>query len=217
MLHVIIIIIVVVQSLSRVWLFATPWAATRQVSLFFTISQSVLKLMSIKSVMPSNHLVLCRPLFLLLSIFPSIGVFFNESTFSSDGKSIRWPVSQLQHQSFQWIFRVFLFCFVFVFSLWDWLVSSPWCPSYSQEVFSSTTVWKHQFFGVQPSLWSNSHIHAWILEKPYLWLYRPLLAKWCRLFNTLCRLVIIFFQGASSALSLGRFGICLGVKVRGKK
>ena len=101
MLHVIIIIIVVVQSLSRVWLFATPWAATRQVSLFFTISQSVLKLMSIKSVMPSNHLVLCRPLFLLLSIFPSIGVFFNESTFSSDGKSIRWPVSQLQHQSFQ--------------------------------------------------------------------------------------------------------------------
>ena len=115
MLHVIIIIIVV-QSLSPVWLCATPWAASRQVSLFFTISQSVLKLMSIKSVMPSNHLILCRHLFLLLSIFPSIRVFFNESTFSSDGKSIRWPVSQLQHQSFQWIFRVFLF-----FSLWDWL------------------------------------------------------------------------------------------------
>ena len=92
MLHVIIIIIVV-QSLSPVWLFVTPWAASRQVSLFFTISQSVLKLMSIKSVMPSNHLILCRPLFLSLSIFPSIRVFFNESTFSSDGKSIRWPVS----------------------------------------------------------------------------------------------------------------------------
>ena len=102
-------IIIVVLSLSRVWLFATPWTATRQVSLSFTISQSVLKLMSIKSVMPSSHLILCRPLFLLLSIFPSIRVFFNELTFSSDGESIRWPMSQLQHQSFQWIFRVFFF------------------------------------------------------------------------------------------------------------
>ena len=110
-------IIIVVQSLSRVWLFATPWTATRQVSLSFTISQSVLKLMSIKSVMPSSHLILCRPLFLLLSIFPSIRVFFNELTFSSDGESIRWPMSQLQHQSFQWIFRVFFFFFFRI----DWL------------------------------------------------------------------------------------------------
>ena len=83
MLH---IIIVVVQSLSHVWLFATPRTATRQVFLSFTVSQSVLKLMSIKSVMPSSHLSLCRPLFLLLSIFPSIRVFFSELTFSSDGE-----------------------------------------------------------------------------------------------------------------------------------
>ena len=63
---------VVVQSFSSVQLFATPWTAARQASLSFTISQSLLKLMYIKSVMPSNHFVLCRPLLLLPSIFPSI-------------------------------------------------------------------------------------------------------------------------------------------------
>ena len=51
-------------------------------------------------------------------------------------------------------------------------------------VFSSTTVWKHQFFGAQPSLWSTSHIHTWLLEKPQLWQYGPLLAKWCLRFLT---------------------------------
>ena len=60
---------VVVQSLSRVWLFVTPWAAARQTSLSFTISQNLLKLLSIESVMPSNHLILCRPLLRLPSIF----------------------------------------------------------------------------------------------------------------------------------------------------
>ena len=68
----------VIQSLSRVWLFATPWTAAHQASLSFTMSQSLLKLMSIESVMPSNHLILCHPLLLLLSIFPSIRVFSNE-------------------------------------------------------------------------------------------------------------------------------------------
>ena len=63
---------VVVQSFGSVQLFATPWTAARQASLSFTISQSLLKLMYIKSVMPSNHFVLCRPLLLLPSIFPSI-------------------------------------------------------------------------------------------------------------------------------------------------
>ena len=68
-----------VQSLSRVWLFATPWTAARQASLSITNSQSLLKLMSIKSVMPSNHLILCHPLLLPPSIFPSIRVFSKES------------------------------------------------------------------------------------------------------------------------------------------
>ena len=72
----------VVQSLSRVWLFATPWAAARQASLSFIISQSLLKLMFIESVMPSNHLILCHPLLLLPSIFPSIRVFSNDSALS---------------------------------------------------------------------------------------------------------------------------------------
>ena len=74
-----------VQSLSRVWLFATPWTAACQASLSVTNSQSSPKLMSIESVMPSNHLILCRPL-LLPSIFPSIRVFANKSA-----RHIRWP------------------------------------------------------------------------------------------------------------------------------
>ena len=74
-----------IQCLSHVQLFGTPWTAARQASLSFTISRSLLKLMCIESVMPSNHLTLCHPL-LLPSIFPSIRVFSNESTLC-----IRWP------------------------------------------------------------------------------------------------------------------------------
>ena len=75
-----------IQSLSRVWLFATPCTTTSQASLSITNSQSPPKPMSIESVMPSNHLILCRPLLLLPSIFPSITVFSNESAVC-----IRWP------------------------------------------------------------------------------------------------------------------------------
>ena len=78
--------VVVVQLLNRVQLFVTPWTAAHQVSLFFTISQSLLKLMSIELVIPSNHLILYCPLLLLPSIFPSIRVFSNELTLH-----IRWP------------------------------------------------------------------------------------------------------------------------------
>ena len=74
-----------VQLLSRVWLFATPWTAARQASLSITNSQSLLKLMYIESVMPYNHLILCHPLLLSPSIFPSIRVFSNESVLH-----IRW-------------------------------------------------------------------------------------------------------------------------------
>ena len=77
---------IVAQSPNHVRLFATPWTAARQASLSFTVSQSLLKFMSVESVMPSNHLILCRPFLLLPSIFPSIGVFSNESAFP-----IRWP------------------------------------------------------------------------------------------------------------------------------
>ena len=82
------------KSLSGARLFATPWTAARQASLSVTNSQSLLKLMTIESVMPSKHLILCRPLLLLPSIFPSIRVFSNESVLP-----IRWP----KHWSFSFI------------------------------------------------------------------------------------------------------------------
>ena len=75
-----------VQSLSRVWFFVTPWTAARQASLSITNSRSLLQLLSIESVMPSNHLIPCHPLLLLPSIFPSIRVFSNDPVLR-----IRWP------------------------------------------------------------------------------------------------------------------------------
>ena len=89
--------ITVVQSLSRVWFFVTPWTIALQASLSFTISWSLLKLRSIESVMPCNHLALCCPLLLLPSIFPSIRVFPNESVLQ-----IRWP----KYSSFSFSFSI---------------------------------------------------------------------------------------------------------------
>ena len=93
-----------VQLLSRVWLFVTPWAAAHQASLPITNSRSLLKLMSIESVMPSNCLIFCRPLLLLPSIFPSIrqGLFKWVNSLHQVAKVLEF---QLQHHSFQWIFR----------------------------------------------------------------------------------------------------------------
>ena len=116
-----------VESLSRVWLFATPWSAAGQASLFITNSWSLFKLMSIESVMTSNHLILCHPLLLTPSIFPSIRVFSNESVFflHQVPKVLEF---QFQHQSFQWIFRLHLNIG------WIWtLVGSPKSPRDSQE------------------------------------------------------------------------------------
>ena len=90
MMHL--IVLVVVQQLRHDRLFATPWIAAHQVSLFFTICRSLNKLMSVELILPSNHLILCRPLLLLPSIFPSISVFSNESTRLTETESIkkRW-------------------------------------------------------------------------------------------------------------------------------
>ena len=145
----------VVQSLSQVWLFATPWTAALQASLSFTIFRSLLKLMSVELMKPFNHLILCCPLLLLPSVFPSIRVFSRESALC-----IKWPkVSefQLPHQYFQWVFRV------------DFLVLTDLISLLSKglsRLFSSTMVRKHQFFSARRSLCSNSHIHIWLLEKP---------------------------------------------------
>ena len=92
----------VVQSLSRVRLFTTPWTAERRASLSLSLSQSLPKFVSIESVMPSNHLILCHPLLLLLSIFPSIRVFSNKLAL----QVAKVSELQFQHQSFQWLFRV---------------------------------------------------------------------------------------------------------------
>ena len=98
------ILSIIVQLLSHVQLFATLWTAACQASLSVNNSQSFLKLMSIKLVMPSNHLILCGPLLLLPSIFPSIKVFSNDSALCHQvSKVLELP---LQHQSFQWIFRL---------------------------------------------------------------------------------------------------------------
>ena len=85
----------------------TPWIAACWASVSFTISWSLLKHMSIESMMPSNHLILCHPLLLLPSIFPSIGVFSNESALWY--QEIKVVELQLQHQSFQWIFGLISF------------------------------------------------------------------------------------------------------------
>ena len=144
-----------VQSLSRVWLFATPWIAAHQASLSITNSWSSLKLMCIESVMPSSHLIHYCPLLLLLPIPPSIRVFSNESTLL-----MRWPK--------YWSFS---------FSISPSKEHQGWSPSEwtgwislqfkgLSRVFSNTTLQKHQFFGTQLSSQSNSQIHTWPLEKP---------------------------------------------------
>ena len=145
-----------VHSLSRVWLFVTPWTAAHQASLSITNSQSLLRLMSIESVMPSNHLIFCRPLLLLPSIIPSIRVFSNESVLH-----IKWPKDcSFSFKLNEWS--------VLPINIQDWfpLGGTGWISLQSKglsRVFSNTTVQKHQFFGTQPSLWSNSHIHTWLL------------------------------------------------------
>ena len=146
-----------VHSLSCVCLFATPLETTvHQAFLSITVSQSLLRLMSIESlVMPSNYLILCHPLLLLLSIFPSIRVFSNESVLCICGQSIGASSSaSVLPMNIQGWFHLGL----------TGLISLLY-KAFSR-VFSSTTVQKHQFFSAQLFLWSNSHIHIWLLEKP---------------------------------------------------
>ena len=127
---------IVFQSLDRVWLFATPWTAAHQASLSTTNSRSLLALTSIKLVMPSNHLILCRSLH-LPSIFPRFRDFSNESVLH-----IRWP----KYWSFSISSSV---------NIQDWFplgmtgLISLQSKGFSR-VFSNTTVQKHQFFSVQP-------------------------------------------------------------------
>ena len=133
--------IISVQSLSPVRLFATPWTAACQASLSITNSRSLLKFMFIESVMPPNHLILCHPLLLLPSIFPSIRVFSKESVLH-----IRWP----KYWSFSFSTSPSNeYSGLISFRIAGWISLQSKGLS---RVFSNTTVQKHQFFGAQLSL-----------------------------------------------------------------
>ena len=144
-----------VQSLSRVRLFATPWITACQASLSITNSRSSLRLTSIESVMPSSHLILCRPLLLSPQSLPASESFPLSQLFTWGGQSTgvsalaSFPPKKSQG--------------------WSPLGWTGWISLQSKglsRVFSNTTVQKYQFFGAQLSSQSNSHIHTWPLEKP---------------------------------------------------
>ena len=144
-----------VQSLSRVWLFATPWITAHQASLSITNSRSSLRLMSIESVMPSSHLILCVPFFSCPQSLPTPGSFPMSQLFAWGGQSteVSALASFLPKNTQGW-------------SPSEW---TGWISLKSKglsRVFSNTTVQKQQFFGAQFSSQSNSHIHACPLEKP---------------------------------------------------
>ena len=171
-----------VQSLSRVWLFATPWIVARQASLSITNSQSSPKLMCIESVMPSSHLILCHPLLLLPPILPASGSFLMSQLFTWGGQSI--GVSALAS-----------FLPRMITQGWSPLEWTGWISLQSKglsRVFSNTTVQKHQFLGAQLSSVHPSH--------PYMTTGKTIaLTRWIcvnkvmsLLFNMLSRLVITF-------------------------
>ena len=148
--------IVAVQSSSRIPLFATLWTAAHQAFLSITSSRNMPKFMSIELVMPSNHLILCHPLLLLPLIFPRIRVFPMSQLFTSGCQSIRASTSA----------SVLPKCIQGWFPLGLTALLSLLSKGLSR-VFSSTTVWKHQFFGALPSLRSNSLICTWLPERPW--------------------------------------------------
>ena len=135
-----------VQLLSCVWLFATPWTATHHASLSITNSQSLLKLMSIESVMPSNYFILCHPLLLLPSIFPSIRVFSNESTLC-----IRWP----KYWSFSFNISPSNACSGVISFRMDWLdllaVQGTFKSLLQHHSSKASILWHSTFFMVQLS------------------------------------------------------------------
>ena len=137
--------VVVVQSLSCVQFFATPWTAIHQAPLSSTVSWSLLKFMSIESVMPSNHLIPCTPCSFCFQSFPALGSFPVRQLFTSGGQCIGASASVS----------------VLPKNIQDWfplgLTGLIYLPSKElSRIFSSTAVQKHQFFGTQPALWSNS-------------------------------------------------------------
>ena len=176
-----------VQSLSRVWLFATPWIPARQASLSITNSQSLLKLMSIESVIPSNHLILCHPLLLPPSIFPSIKVFSNESALC-----IRW----LKYWSFSFSISPSSEYSGLISFRMDWL-----------DLFAVQGTLKNllQHHSAKTSILQCSAFFIVQLSHPYMTIGKTTALTrqtfvgkvMSVLFNMLSRFVILFFQGTS--------------------
>ena len=160
------------NPISLVWPFVTSWTAARQASLSITSSQSLLKLMSVESVMPPTISSSVVP-FSCLQSFLTSGSFLMSWLFTSGGQSIWASASEsvLTMNIQDW--------FLLGLTLWS-LYKGP------STVFSNTTIQKYQFFRAQSSLWSSSNIHTWLLEKPQLWLYGCLMAKWCLCFLIHC-------------------------------
>ena len=155
-----------VQSLIRVRFFATPWTAARQASQSIINSWSLPKPMSIELVMPSNHLILCRPLLLLPSILPTIRVFSNESALH-----IRWP----KYWSFSFNIRPSSEYPGLISFRMDWLdllAVQGTLKSLLQHHSSKASI-----LLVLSFLYSPTPIHTWLLEKPQPWLDGPLLTK----------------------------------------
>ena len=163
---------IVVQSLSQVQLFATPWTVACQASLSITNYRSLLKLMSIELVMPSNHLILCHPLLLLPSIFPESGSFPMSWLFVSGGQSTRASASVLPMNIQAW--------FPLGLTVLISLLSKKLSRVFSNTKVQKHLLWRSAFFMVQ------LYIHTWLLEKPKLWLYKSLSAKWCLCFLICC-------------------------------
>ena len=180
--------VIVVQLLSRVRLFATPWKHARILCPSLSpwvcsdscpSSQWCHPTIS-SSAAPFSH---CPQSFPLLRSSPVSWFFVSGG--QSIGVSASAPFLPVNIQG------------------WFPLGLTRWISLQSKgllRAFSSTTVWKHQFFGIQSSLWSNSHIHTRLLEKPQLELYRSLSAKWCLLFNTLSRFVLAVLPRSKSLL-----------------
>ena len=157
------VVIIAVQLPSHVWIFETPLTAARQASLTLPISLTLPKFMFIALVMPSSHLFLSL-LLLLLSVFPSIRDFSNESAVR-----IRWPK--------YWRFRIsssseYSGLISLKIDQFDLLVVQG-----AFRVFSSSTIRRHQLLGVLAFSRSSSHNCTWPLGRPYSWLYGPLLAE----------------------------------------
>jgi len=166
---------IVVQLLSLVWLFVTPWTAAHQASLFFTISQSLLRLRSTESMMPSNHLILCHPLLLLPSSFPSIRVFSSESALC-----IRWP----KYWSFSFS--------ISPFSEYSGLISfrTDWLDLLAVQGTLKSLLQHHNLKAsiLQPSAFFMAQVSYPYMTpgKTIVSLCKPLSAKWCLCFLICC-------------------------------